>query len=236
MPHSPETDTRKISIIIPVLNEAVCIRATLSCMQPLRKRGHEVIVVDGGSTDETRSLAAPLVDRIMRSAPGRARQMNTGASVANGKLLWFVHADTRVPDSADRTILSAADTVPAPECWGYFSVRLSGRHFLLRIVERMMNARSRITAIATGDQGVFVTNALFNRVGGFSDLPLMEDVALSKFLRTIHKPLCLRETVLTSSRRWEQRGIIRTIVRMWMLRLAWYGGVPAEYLARYYEF
>ena len=230
----PEPEAGKISVIIPVFNEAVRIRTTLRCLQPLRKRGHEVIVVDGGSTDETWSQATPLVDHIVRSAPGRAGQMNRGASVANGKLLWFVHADTRVPESADLVLLSTTRTIATSKYWGYFSVRLSGGHFLLRIVERMMNMRSRITSIATGDQGIFVSKVLFDDVGGFSDLPLMEDIDLSKRLRTIRKPVALRETLVTSSRRWEQHGIIRTIALMWLLRLAWFSGVSAKRLARYY--
>ena len=235
MPCSPATAKRTISVIVPVLNEAACIATTLDCMQALRARGNEIIVVDGGSTDDTRSLAAPFADHIVCSDAGRALQMNAGASVSSGDVLWFVHADTRVPESADLAIISLLDKGVESDCWGYFSVRLSGAHFLLRVVERMMNMRSRITAIATGDQGIFVTKALFYRVGGFPELPLMEDVGLSKFLRVVRKPLCMKETLVTSSRRWEQRGIVRTIALMWLLRLAWFSGVPAKHLARYYD-
>ncbi len=224
----------QISIIIPVLNEAEGIRTTLQPLQLLRERGHEIIMVDGGSTDETCSLAAPFVDHIVHSAPGRACQMNAGALLAGGGLLWFLHADTGIPESADRKILTSPGDGLMNEYWGYFEVRLSGQHFLLRIVERMMNLRSRITFVATGDQGIFVTASLFQRAGGFPELPLMEDIAFSKRLRAIRQPRCLREVLETSSRRWEQRGIIRTIALMWALRLAWFVGVPAETLARRY--
>jgi rSAM/selenodomain-associated transferase 2 len=219
----------QISIIIPALNEAESIVALLQQLQSLRARGQEVILVDGGSKDETVALAEPLVDRLLITPAGRARQMNAGAGAANGQMLWFVHADSGIPDKADKLIVKSAS-----QRWGYFNVRLSGDRILLRVVERLMNLRSRITRIATGDQGIFVPRALFEHVGGYADLPLMEDIDLSKRLKREQRPVCLQHTLMTSSRRWEQRGIVRTILLMWYLRLAWFLGVPAARLATHY--
>ena len=219
----------QLSIIIPTLDEAEAVVALLQQLQSLRARGHEVILADGGSKDDTVALAEPLADRVLVTAAGRARQMNAGAAVANGRMLWFVHADSRIPERADEYILQSADPV-----WGRFNVHLSGDRMLLRVVERLMNLRSRITGIATGDQGIFVSRALFERIGGYADLPLMEDIDLSKRLKHEQTPVCLHNTLTTSSRRWEQKGIVRTILLMWTLRLAWFLGVPAARLATRY--
>jgi rSAM/selenodomain-associated transferase 2 len=221
-----------LSIIIPALNEAGCIRELLRQLQALRAQGHEVIVVDGGSCDETVALAQPLVDQLLPAPAGRALQMNIGAQAAGGRVLWFVHADTRVPETAAQVII---DSVAHAAGWGRFDVRLSGDRLLLRLVERTMNWRSRFTGIATGDQGIFVTRELFARVGGFAALPLMEDIDLSRRLKREQRPLCLRDTLTSSSRRWEQKGIVRTIALMWVLRLAYFLGVPPARLAMLYD-
>ena len=220
----------QLSIIIPTLDEAECVVALLQQLQPLRTRGHEVILVDGGSRDATVALAKPLVDKLLVAPAGRALQMNAGAGAADGQVLWFVHADSIIPDKADVLILKSAG-----QLWGRFNVHMSGDRLLLRVVERLMNLRSRITGIATGDQGIFVSRALFKRVGGYTDLPLMEDIDLSKRLKREQRPVCLQNTLTTSSRRWEQRGVVRTIFVMWYLRLAWFLGVPATRLASRYE-
>lgn len=222
----------RLSIIIPTLNEAEHIGALLTDLTPLRAAGHEVILVDGGSVDATRALAASGVDRVLESQRGRAVQMNAGAQIAGGEILWFLHADSRVPPGAAEALLTACR---AGACWGRFDVRLSGRHPLLRLVERGMNARSCLTALATGDQGIFVTRDAFDRVGGFPEIPLMEDIALSKCLRRLARPACLRPPLLTSSRRWETRGIVRTILLMWRLRLAYALGADPARLARRYD-
>ena len=222
----------QLSVIVPALNEAGCIRELLRQLQALRAQGHEVIVVDGGSCDATVALAQPLVDQLLPAPAGRALQMNIGAQAAGGRVLWFVHADTRVPETAAQVII---ETVAHAAGWGRFDVRLSGDRLLLRLVERMMNWRSRITGIATGDQGIFVTRELFERVGGFAALPLMEDIDLSRRLKREQRPLCLRDTLTSSSRRWEQKGIIRTIALMWVLRLAYFLGVPPARLAMHYD-
>jgi len=222
----------RLSIVIPALNEAAYIGDSLQPLQAMRARGHEVILVDGGSDDDTLRLAQPLVDRCLTAPTGRARQMNAGAAGASGDIVWFLHADTRAAPASDRIILSACST---PGCWGRFDVRLSGRQPLLRLVERLMNLRSRLTGIATGDQGLFVSRALFEAVGRFPEIPLMEDIELSKRLRRVRRPLCLRQQLVSSSRRWEKHGIVRTIGLMWYLRLAYFLGVPAERLAVRYD-
>jgi len=223
----------KLSIIIPAFNEAGQITDCLAALKPLRRNGHEVIVVDGGSSDGTFSLAQPLCDHcLMGGRRGRAFQMNTGAAVAGGDLLVFLHADTRLPEAAEETLIHNADE---GYFWGRFDVRLSGRHWLLRMVETGMNIRSRVTGIATGDQAMFVSRSLFDRVAGFPDIPLMEDIALSRALKQLRPPHCLRQCVVTSSRRWEEKGVLRTILTMWRLRLFYFlGTAPAE-LARRYE-
>ncbi|MBI5461446.1 MAG: TIGR04283 family arsenosugar biosynthesis glycosyltransferase [Gammaproteobacteria bacterium] len=222
----------RISIVIPALNEAACIAATLAPLQAMRARGHEVILVDGGSTDATVAQATPWCDRVLHSEAGRALQMNAGAHIASGEILWFVHADTDVPANGDSLIQHAVQTGAA---WGRFDVRLSGAHPLLRVVAWLMNLRSRLTGIATGDQGMFVRRELFNEVGGFAEMPLMEDIALSRALKRRARPACLRARLVTSSRRWECDGIVRTILLMWRLRFAYWRGVSPERLAAQYR-
>jgi len=222
----------RLSIVIPTLNEADGIVEALTALAPLRGQGHEVILADAG-TDGTAERAAPLADRVLPAPRGRAVQMNRGAAVATGEVLLFLHADTRLPPGAPQTI--AAGLAQTGRAWGRFDVRLSGRRPLLRVVERMMNWRSRLTGIATGDQAIFVRQELFRAVGGYPEIPLMEDIALSKRLKRHGPPLCLGEPVLTSSRRWERDGIVRTILLMWWLRLRyWLGASPAQ-LAAVYE-
>lgn len=228
MPH----DAERITIIIPALNEAAGIRDTLAPLQALRARGHEVVVVDGGSADGTPALARPLADRVVASERGRARQQNAGAAAASGGVLLFLHADTRLPEGADGLVLGGLRATGRG--WGRFDVRLSGAHPMLRVVERMIGVRSRLSGIATGDQAIFLRRDWFARAGGFPPIPLMEDVALSRTLRGMGRPLCLRAPVVTSSRRWGERGVWRTIVLMWRLRLEFaLGADPARLADRY---
>jgi rSAM/selenodomain-associated transferase 2 len=228
----PPAALTRISIIIPALNEAAGIAETLRPLQPLRARGHQVIVVDGGSADGTVQIARPLADEVIASEPGRARQQNAGAQAATGDVLLFLHADTLLPEDADRRVIDGL--MRSGRGWGRFDVRLSGRAPALRVVERMMNLRSRVTGIATGDQAIFVRADWFRRAGGFPQIPLMEDVALSKALRRMGPPLCLRDRVRTSSRRWEERGVLRTILLMWRLRAEYaLGADPARLADRY---
>jgi rSAM/selenodomain-associated transferase 2 len=223
-----------LSVIIPVLNEADHIVPALQALAPLRTRDAEIIVVDGGSTDDTAALATPLADFAITNARGRATQMNTGAAIARGDVLLFLHADTRLPPDADRLVLDAL--AESERAWGRFDVSIESTHPLLPIVATFMNARSRLTGIATGDQAMFVTREAFNAVGGFPEIALMEDITLARCLKRISPPLCLHARVTTSGRRWERRGVLRTILLMWRLRLAYFFGAKPEELARRYGY
>jgi rSAM/selenodomain-associated transferase 2 len=193
-------------------------------------------VADGGSTDASGKLSQPFVDQVIRSPHGRSRQMNEGAKSANGEILLFLHADTFLPNGAARMIIQRMNG-KKKKVWGRFDVKLSGKHPLLRIIQLLMNLRSRLSGIATGDQGIFVRRELFEMVGGFPDIDLMEDIALSKILKKYDRPLCLWQRVLTSSRRWKQKGILRTILLMWFLRLAYFYKVdPKRLIKLYYSF
>ncbi len=220
----------KISIIIPVLNEADNIVALLSSLEPLRTAGHEVVVVDAGSIDETRERAAPLCDQVITSHKGRALQMNTGAQQATGEMLWFLHADSILPAAT----LEAAPHLFKKHRWGRFDIRLSGKRWTYRVIERMMNLRSRITGIATGDQAIFVERNLFWSVGGYPEIPLMEDIALCKKLGKKTLPAIITHRVQTSSRRWEQNGLLPTVLLMWWLRLQYFLGRDPEFLVKKY--
>jgi rSAM/selenodomain-associated transferase 2 len=222
-----------ISIIIPTLNEAAGIEYTLDRLQSMRERGNQVILVDGNSNDATADVAAPLVDCVISVVPGRASQMHAGLAQARHPVIWFLHADTLAPEEADMAIQTALRDATA--VWGRFDVRLSGHRPLFRLVERLMNARSCLTGICTGDQGIFVLREALDRAGGLPDLPLMEDVELSKRLRRLGSPCCLRQALVTSSRRWETRGVLRTILLMWTLRAAYALGVSPQRLARLYR-
>jgi len=230
---SGEGRLASLSIIIPTLNEAPGIVAFLEGLQPLRGRGAELVLADGGSNDGTVSLATALVDRVIFSPRGRALQMNAGAAAANSGVLLFLHADCALPDDADRLIANALSSSRGR--WGRFDVKLTGTAPLLRLVEWMMNQRSRLTGICTGDQALFVDRPLFEAVHGFPAIALMEDVAISQKLKRDSAPLCLKGKVTASSRRWEKHGIWRTVVLMWRLRLAYFFGVKPDRLAQIYH-
>jgi len=221
-----------LSIIIPCLNEAEGIARTLSALAPLRSRGAEVIVVDGGSRDGTVERAAAHADCVFSAPRGRASQMNAGAARARGEILLFLHADTLLPESADALIVEGLQRLRRG--WGRFDVAISGSHPLLRWVAWLMNARSRLTGIATGDQAIFATRSLFTAAGGYPDIALMEDIALCKRLKRFGPPLCLKHRLTASGRRWEKHGVVRTILLMWRLRLAyWLGTDPRKLAVRY---
>lgn len=227
-----ENKPKALSIVIPCLNEARSIGQLLEALQDARATGVELVLVDGGSVDPTVALSAPLVDKLIHSVAGRARQMNAGAAAATGEVLWFLHADSVIrADFPARIIAVMAATTRG---WGRFDIRLSGRHPLLRVIGFMMNWRSRLTGIATGDQGIFVRRALFTRVGGFPLIPLMEDIAISRQLKRGSRPLVISQRLVTSSRRWEESGIIPTVLLMWRLRWAYFFGAdPAQLAERY---
>lgn len=222
-----------LSIVIPCLDEGEIIQKLVTSLQPARIRGVELILVDGGSGDSTVDVVRPLVDQLLVTPPGRALQMNAGARLAKSERLWFLHADSQLGDDFPGVICVALQS--GKPRWGRFDVTLSGRAFFLRIIEFMMNWRSRLTGIATGDQGIFVQRSLFQQVGGFPEIPLMEDIRLSTLLRRHSWPIALPQRLVTSSRRWEQSGILRTVFLMWRLRLAFYLGADPEQLAQRYR-
>lgn len=233
-----------LSIVVPMLNETVALPGLLAHLAGWRERGCEVVLVDGGSDDDSAAIAAAAGFRVLVGERGRARQMNAGARVCSGTNLLFLHADTRLPEAADALVRAAlAGASPAQPAqaaadtpgWGRFDVQIEGRPLMLRVVAALMNLRSRLSGIATGDQAIFVRREVFEAVGGFPDQPLMEDIELSRRLLRVSRPACLRARVRTSGRRWEQRGVWRTIVLMWCLRWAYWRGVPAERLAEAYR-
>ncbi len=224
-----------LSIVIPALNEAAGIEAVLQALQPLRARNIELVLADGGSRDRTAALARPWVDAAVDAPRGRALQMNAGAAQARADVLLFLHADTRLPPLADVLVLQAVNRRGGGACWGRFDVRIEGRPWMLRVVAWLMNLRSRLSGIATGDQAIFVTREAFEQVGGFPVQPLMEDVEISRRLKRLGRPACLNARVCTSGRRWEQRGVWRTIVLMWRLRWRYWRGESPARLAEAYR-
>ena len=222
----------RLGIVVPVLNEAQGIAICLQTLQTFRADGHEVIVVDGGSTDTTLALAAPLCDQAITAPSGRANQMNAGAALCKADVLLFLHADTLLPKSAVADICQA---LAQGAVWGRFDVSIQGRSLFLPLIATMMNLRSRWTGIATGDQALFVRRAVFETLGGFASQPLMEDLELSARLRDLGWPACIKSRVQTSGRRWDQKGAMRTVWLMWCLRWRYWRGESPEALARAYQ-
>ena len=225
------------SIIIPVFNEAEGLPGLLGHLASICGRNTEVIVVDGGSEDGFWQAASRAGAQVIHSERGRARQMNAGAAVAKGDVFLFLHADTALPSSAEQTIETAIQRGGGVQenVWGRFDVCISGHPFMLRVIASLMNWRSRLSGIATGDQAMFMTRHAFKAVGGFPDQPLMEDIELSKRLLALYKPVCLADRVVTSGRRWETHGVWKTIWLMWRLRWLYWRGVPADELAKAYR-
>jgi len=220
----------KISVIVPVLNEEKTIASALRAL--LQLSPHEIIVVDGGSGDRTVEICRSLSIKILSWERGRARQMNFGARRATGDVLLFLHADTRLPKTAFADIATALGD---PRCLGgRFDVELEGSHPMLKIVGALINYRSRATKIGTGDQAIFVRREAFERIGGYPDIPLMEDVALCRALKRLGGVACLRTRVMTSARRWESDGVWRTILRMWTLKILYLAGVSPARLKQFY--
>jgi len=194
--------------------------------------GHEVIVVDGGSHDNTQEITCSLVDKLLISDPGRAKQMNHGAKNASGDVFLFLHGDSIIPVKLHQILIK---NISNDLEWGMFSIYLSGNKIVFRIIERFINLRSRLTNIATGDQGIFVTKKLFKLIEGYPNIPLMEDIAICRRLKNYRKPIFFKQTIITSSRRWEERGIISTILLMWKIRLQYYLGKDPKILAKLYD-
>jgi rSAM/selenodomain-associated transferase 2 len=221
-----------ISIIIPTLNEAKGLPETLSALQTLRAGGVEVIVVDGGSSDETMHIAQQYADCVVASEAGRAKQMNKGASIAKGDILLFLHSDTTLPGDAYQQLRKFEGQAIV---WGRFNVTLDNPRFIFRVIEKMMNARSRLTSVVTGDQAMFVSSFLFKQVDGFPIIDLMEDIAISKKLKKLVSPVSLKSAVVTSSRRWVEYGVMQTVLLMWWLRAAYFFNKDPAILAKKYR-
>lgn len=221
-----------VSIIIPVLNEGPQLRQFLESIQGWRRAGHEIILVDGGSDDNSTDAFGTLVDRIINTLPGRALQMNEGAKYARHEILFFLHADSSLAEQNLSVMISGLEK--NKNVWGRFDVCLSGSHWMLRIIEKMMNFRSRTTGIATGDQGIFVYREIFNKINGYANIELMEDIDFSRRLKKLSHPLCLSSRITTSSRKWEQKGIFKTVMLMWLMRLAYFMGVSPRRLSSIY--
>jgi rSAM/selenodomain-associated transferase 2 len=220
----------RISIIVPMLNEEPTIVSTIAALHSFARA--EVIVVDGGSTDRTREIISCTPAKLLSAPRGRARQMNAGAQEAQGDVLLFLHADTRLPPSALSDIQHALED---PTCvGGRFDVKLDRQEWVFRLIGKLINVRSRLTKSATGDQAMFVRRTVFEEVGGFPSLPLMEDIALSRLLKRKGRVACLRSQVVTSARRWEQEGVWRTVLKMWAFRLLFLAGVSPMRLKRFY--
>jgi rSAM/selenodomain-associated transferase 2 len=235
-PDLPRPDRVRLAIIVPVLNEADGIDAALAPLSPLRARGVRVIVADGGSSDDTVRRALVYADHVLIAPRGRSLQMNAGArapQAADADVLLFLHADTRLPQDADRIVLRAIAN--SDRCWGRFDVAIAGRSRWLPWVARMMNLRSRLTGICTGDQAIFVTRAAFIALDGFAPIALMEDIEFARRARRLSRPLALSARVTTSGRRWERDGVWRTILLMWRLRLAYFFGADPRALAARYR-
>jgi rSAM/selenodomain-associated transferase 2 len=220
----------QLSIIIPTFNEATAITQGLQDLLKTLEHcsDYEILVSDGGSRDDSLLLAQQFPVITLTGPAGRALQMNAGAQLATGEWLVFLHIDTRLPPDWTRLIQAC------PQTWGRFDLQLSGKHWLFRVIEKAINFRSRSTAVASGDQVLFFRRDFFEKLGGFPEIPLMEDIAISKKARTFCLPACLSETVVTSSRRWESKGIIRTVLLMWFLRFAFWLGIKPDKLYRLY--
>lgn len=220
-----------VSIVIPVRDDATPLERLLSSLRALEGPRAQIVVVDGGSSDRTKDVAAKFADVVIESAPGRGRQLRAGVDAAGGQMIWLLHADAEVDVASWRALLSSMRRAAS---WGRFDVHLTSDGFWFRVIERMMNARSRLTGICTGDQGIFVTRALLAQVGGVPDQPLMEDIELSKRLKRIVRPTCLVTSLGASARRWEANGVWRTVLQMWSMRIRYFFGESPESLARRY--
>ena len=220
-----------LSIIIPVRNEASHLPSLLNALQKRKSDNTEVIVVDGCSEDDTLNVICQKKNRILRSEPGRAQQMNTGARHAKGKYLWFLHADSKVDFDFESIIESGLKN----KKWGWFNIRLSNTKIIFRVIESMMNYRSKITSVATGDQGIFIHKNIFIEQGLFPSIALMEDVKFSKKIRSSESPFISDTPLETSARRWEENGPIRTIFKMWTLRLLFFLGASPNWLDKQYN-
>ncbi len=221
-----------VSIIVPVLNESASIEKTLTYLKPALQHGHELIIVDGGSSDDTLEKCKQYTDRIFSSPKGRAMQMNLGANRASNNILVFLHADTQVPQNFTECIVNSL--MSKQYYWGFFKVKLSGKHLVLKLISYFMNLRSCLSGIATGDQAIFISKTLFETINGFKEIPLMEDIELSRLLKKHSRPCCINSCVTTSSRKWENEGVLKTVYLMWKIRLLYFFGMSSDKLVKIY--
>ncbi len=224
---------QQLSVIVPVLNDEAALRVMAEDLLMLKRRGHQIIIVDGGSIDGSIEVALSISNEVIRHHKGRATQMNRGAQQARHKILWFLHADSRVPEFADRAILAAC-LKTSDLSWGRCNIRIQNEAIIFRIISFMMNLRSCWTGVVTGDQAIFVSRSLFEQCGGYPEIALMEDIGISKKLRKRTHPLCLKVRVTTSARRWEQNGVFRTVIKMWMIRFLYFIGINPDRLHHWY--
>ncbi|HEY7556518.1 MAG TPA: TIGR04283 family arsenosugar biosynthesis glycosyltransferase [Candidatus Binatia bacterium] len=221
----------RVSVVVPVLNEERTIARTLAALLPMKP--DELFVVDGGSSDGTWETCRSLGVEILTAPRGRAAQMNYGAGQATGDVLLFLHADTRLPPTA---FSDMRDALGDPRCvGGRFDVQLDSDHWMLRVIGAMISLRSRLSKVGTGDQGIFVRREVFQRMGGFPEIPLMEDIAFCRALKRLGAVACLKSKVITSARRWELNGVWRSIFRMWTLKSLYLLGVSPHRLKRFYD-
>lgn len=214
-----------------MLNEEGAIAATLDAIRTGAPAA-EVIVVDGGSTDRSVEVARSRCDHLIAGPRGRARQMNAGAALASGDVVVFVHADTIVPTTFAADIELALDD--SRIAGGRFDIAFDVRSPALDVVATMISTRSRLMRSATGDQAIFVRRGVFDHLGGYADIELCEDVDFIRRMRRVGRLACLRTAVITSSRRWRRHGVVRTIVRMWIVKSLFLAGVSAQWLKRHY--
>lgn len=220
-----------ISIIIPVLNEEKNISAALENVERLNGE-KEIIVVDGGSIDNTMDIVKKKGIMLLSSQKGRGCQMNRGAEIANGDTLLFLHADTTLPENA---ITRIAETIKNHKIvGGRFDVRFDDDRFVFKLIAFLMNWRSRLTGIFTGDQAIFIRKSVFKDIGGYLEIPLMEDIALSKKMKRTGRVACLGDSTITSAKKWKEEGIIKTILLMWFLRLLYFFKISPRFLSRIY--
>lgn len=227
----------KIAIVVPIFNEAMALPHLLTALSDLleekaAKADLEIIFADGGSNDDTVALIKKAGLRVIAAPKGRAWQMNAGAAQTTGEVLLFLHADTQLPTNALEAITSS---LVGKVCWGRFDVRIAGTAWMLPVVARMMNWRSRLSGIATGDQAMFMTRSAFQAIGGFPEQALMEDIEASHRMRQLSPPACISSPVITSGRRWETRGVWSTIFLMWRLRWSYWRGQSPQQLAELYS-
>jgi rSAM/selenodomain-associated transferase 2 len=232
LPDSSDIDSDispKVSIIIPTLNESELLDASLTRLFsiPAVRQHCEVIICDGGSQDDSVKIALTHNCRLVHSPSGRALQMNCGGKTARGNTLLFLHADSQLPENFHREIDSGTE-------WGFFRLRLSGQAFIYRVIETCINLRTQYSKVAGGDQGLYFQRDFFQTIGGFPQIPLMEDIAISKQARRLHAPKIVKQPLITSSRRWQEKGVLRTLLLMWSLRLAFWLGVNPRHLHRIY--